>query len=268
MPSGAHITVGTDIWSTSVVDERGAVETGSTAVDDDGPQRLGLLASALAGRTVAVASGDRGEPAWTDGITVFVDAGECPLRQLESVTVQASLLPQAAASSPMSCASSFGARRWPKGIWPSKATARWRQRGTAALSRSVADRTSDLATRARLLRPCRWPGAGEGKGRGSAARAFGVIRARSCWRCHGRAVQQVRSEGGDPRSDAKSARPARTRGCRHRGRIRCPGSVHQPCGGGGAARQSWLKKTDARVQPTAVAGDRRGPTPQRTDRKR
>jgi hypothetical protein len=68
------------------------VETGSAAVDDDGPQRLGLLASALAGRTVAVASGDRGEPAWTDGITVFVDAGECPLRQLESVTVQASLL--------------------------------------------------------------------------------------------------------------------------------------------------------------------------------
>ena len=68
------------------------METGSTAVDDDGPQRLGLLASALAGRTVAVASGDRGEPAWTDGITVFVDAAECPLRQLESVTVQASLL--------------------------------------------------------------------------------------------------------------------------------------------------------------------------------
>ena len=68
------------------------METGSTAIDDDGPQRLGLLASALAGRTVAVASGDRGEPAWTDGITVFVDAAECPLRQLESVTVQASLL--------------------------------------------------------------------------------------------------------------------------------------------------------------------------------
>ena len=50
------------------------METGSSTVDDDGPQRLGLLASALAGRTVAVAPGDRGEPAWTDGITVFVDA--------------------------------------------------------------------------------------------------------------------------------------------------------------------------------------------------
>ena len=62
-------------------------------LDGDGPQRLGLLASALAGRTVAVASGDRGEPAWTDGITVFVDAAEAArARQLESVTVQASLL--------------------------------------------------------------------------------------------------------------------------------------------------------------------------------
>jgi hypothetical protein len=58
----------------------------------DGPQRLALLASALAGRTVAVASGAPGEPAWTDGITVFVDAEASTVRQLESVTVQASLL--------------------------------------------------------------------------------------------------------------------------------------------------------------------------------
>ena len=71
---------------------RGVVETGTTTVDEDGPQRLALLASALAGRTVAVAPGEPGEPAWTDGITVFVDAAEPPTRQLESVTVQASLL--------------------------------------------------------------------------------------------------------------------------------------------------------------------------------
>ena len=60
--------------------------------DDEGPQRFGLLASALAGRTVAVAAGDRGEPAWTDGVTVFVDAAATARQQLESVTVQASLL--------------------------------------------------------------------------------------------------------------------------------------------------------------------------------
>jgi nitric oxide reductase NorD protein len=75
-----------------LVNERGAVETGSTTVDDDGPQRYALLASALAGRTVAVASGGRGEPAWTDGITVFIDSDESPRRQLEAVIVQASLL--------------------------------------------------------------------------------------------------------------------------------------------------------------------------------
>jgi nitric oxide reductase NorD protein len=67
------------------------VETGSST-DGDGPQRLGLLASALAGRTIAVASGDPGEPAWTDGITVFVDGAASTRQQLESVTVQASLL--------------------------------------------------------------------------------------------------------------------------------------------------------------------------------
>jgi nitric oxide reductase NorD protein len=68
------------------------VDSDSTPVDDDGPQRLGLLASALAGRTVAVASARSGEPPWTDGITVFVDAAQSAKRQLESVTVQASLL--------------------------------------------------------------------------------------------------------------------------------------------------------------------------------
>jgi nitric oxide reductase NorD protein len=60
--------------------------------DADGPQRLGLLASALAGRTVAVARGAPGEPAWTDGITVFIDAEGSAARQIVSVTVQASLL--------------------------------------------------------------------------------------------------------------------------------------------------------------------------------
>ena len=57
-----------------------------------GPQRLALLASALAGRTVAVASGAPGEPAWTDGVTIFVDAAASAPEQRESVAVQASLL--------------------------------------------------------------------------------------------------------------------------------------------------------------------------------
>ena len=68
------------------------MDDGSTGDPGDGPQRLGMLASALAGRTVAVAPVDPGEPAWTDGNTVFIDALTSVGRQLESVTVQASLL--------------------------------------------------------------------------------------------------------------------------------------------------------------------------------
>lgn len=63
-----------------------------TAGDPDGPQRLALLASALAGRSVAVAPADPGEPAWTDGRTIFIDAAAGASQQLQSVTVQASLL--------------------------------------------------------------------------------------------------------------------------------------------------------------------------------
>ena len=63
-----------------------------TSEDADDPRRLALLASALAGRTIAVAPATPGEAAWTDGVTVFVDPSASAPRQLESVTVQASLL--------------------------------------------------------------------------------------------------------------------------------------------------------------------------------
>jgi nitric oxide reductase NorD protein len=63
--------------------------------DDAGAQRwqtLGMLASALAGRAVAVAGLSSGEPAWTDGQTIHVDA-EAPARaKLEAVAVQASMI--------------------------------------------------------------------------------------------------------------------------------------------------------------------------------
>ncbi len=66
------------------------------AVDDaahaTGVDRLRLLASALGGRTLEVADGGPGEPAWTDGTTVFVDARATPTEQIRMVAVQASLL--------------------------------------------------------------------------------------------------------------------------------------------------------------------------------
>ncbi len=58
----------------------------------DGLGRLGLLASALSGRVLQVAAGERGEPAWTDGTTIFLDADTSACDRLETLAVQASLL--------------------------------------------------------------------------------------------------------------------------------------------------------------------------------
>lgn len=66
--------------------------TDPTDDSGNGPQRLGLLASALAGRTVTVAPGIPGEPAWTDGSRIFVADDASAGEQLQAVTVQASLL--------------------------------------------------------------------------------------------------------------------------------------------------------------------------------
>ncbi|MGV0870801.1 VWA domain-containing protein [Mycolicibacterium sp. XJ879] len=71
----------------------GNVPADSAAGEDAGdPKRLALLASALAGRTVAVAPTAPGEAAWTDGITVYIDPTASAPSQLQSVAVQASLL--------------------------------------------------------------------------------------------------------------------------------------------------------------------------------
>ena len=55
-------------------------------------QALGMFASALAGRPVAVAPLDPGEPSWTDGQIVFVDPSARRRANLESVAVHASLI--------------------------------------------------------------------------------------------------------------------------------------------------------------------------------
>ena len=51
-----------------------------------------MLASALAGRPLAVAASAAGEPSWTDGQTVFVDPSARSRANLESVAVHASLI--------------------------------------------------------------------------------------------------------------------------------------------------------------------------------
>jgi nitric oxide reductase NorD protein len=59
---------------------------------DEALGRFGLLASAIAGRPLEVAPADAGQPAWTDGATVFVDPDARPDEQLCGIAVQASLL--------------------------------------------------------------------------------------------------------------------------------------------------------------------------------
>ncbi|MDM4140252.1 MULTISPECIES: VWA domain-containing protein [Mycobacterium] len=53
---------------------------------------LGMLASALAGRAVAVANLPPGEPAWTDGHTIYVDAAAPSRTRLGSVAAHASMI--------------------------------------------------------------------------------------------------------------------------------------------------------------------------------
>ena len=64
----------------------------SEEVDSDRLGRLSLLASAISSRALRVAPGEPGEPAWTDGRAVFVDATISRREQVEALAVQASLL--------------------------------------------------------------------------------------------------------------------------------------------------------------------------------
>lgn len=81
-------------------DAGGSASVGQPAVPDAaghasvGPaaDRLRLLASAIGGRSLEVGVAGVGEPAWTDGTTVYVDAAMPPAEQVRAVGVQASLL--------------------------------------------------------------------------------------------------------------------------------------------------------------------------------
>ncbi|MDT5164737.1 MAG: nitric oxide reductase NorD protein, partial [Mycobacterium sp.] len=55
-------------------------------------QAWGMLASALAGRIVAVAELQAGASSWTDGQTIYIDAGARTRAKLEAIAVHASML--------------------------------------------------------------------------------------------------------------------------------------------------------------------------------
>ena len=60
--------------------------------DADQLQGLGMLASAIAGRSVSVAALQPGDPPWTDGHTVFIDSTLPTRTNLPAIAVQASLI--------------------------------------------------------------------------------------------------------------------------------------------------------------------------------
>jgi nitric oxide reductase NorD protein len=69
--------------------------TGRWPVGDGGAERLhtlGMLASAFAGRALAVDSQRPGDPPWTDGQTIFVDPSQPTGTDLAAVAVQASMI--------------------------------------------------------------------------------------------------------------------------------------------------------------------------------
>lgn len=64
----------------------------ASALEMAGLERLGLLASALSGCALEVGPVEPGQPAWTDGRTVFIDPAADARERLNALAVQSSLL--------------------------------------------------------------------------------------------------------------------------------------------------------------------------------
>jgi len=60
--------------------------------DADRLHTLGMFASAFAGRPLAVAAQQPGDPPWTDGQTVFIDPSLPARANLPAIAVQASMI--------------------------------------------------------------------------------------------------------------------------------------------------------------------------------
>ena len=60
--------------------------------DADRLNALGMLASAFAGRAVAVDAQRAGDPPWTDGQTIFIDTAAPARTNLNVIAAQASMI--------------------------------------------------------------------------------------------------------------------------------------------------------------------------------
>jgi hypothetical protein len=105
---------------------RGVVDE-SAAMGD--VERLRLLASAIAGRTLEVAVAGARERTWTDGTTVFVESRATPGEQVRMVAVQASLVGAGSLEPGI-------VRQLGRGRASRAATSRWRATGPWRRTRS------------------------------------------------------------------------------------------------------------------------------------
>ncbi len=151
-----------------------------------------------------------GEPAWTDGITVFIDAEASAARQIESVTVQASLLAGGSLAPDVMRKLGPTARAGPALPRRRGPACAGGERRPAAVSGSAADRPgSRVARRIRPPTRWRWP---RTRDIADPPASFGVIRARSLLSTHA-AAAHAESQGAhvSPARREKGARRTRRR---------------------------------------------------------
>jgi nitric oxide reductase NorD protein len=214
-------------------------------------QALGMLASALAGRPVAVAPLDSGEPSWTDGQTVFVDPSARSRENLESVAVHASLI---AAGSLVPEIVGAMVRH------PRTAKRYLAIEGHRALAANgdvlpgVLNAMADPETACRSNSPESSLSMASGKGAlNDPPPAFGVIRARKLMAAGGRAAEQVDHETAAhvPRRESKEALEELDDG--EVDDTDDPDLFSSPVGGGGFIGK-WLKKLLSSARKSGGSG--------------
>ncbi|MEZ5141023.1 MAG: hypothetical protein R2726_00665 [Acidimicrobiales bacterium] len=145
-------------------------------MSDPALERLRLLASAIAARPVDVAATAPGEPAWTDGTTIHVDATATPAAQLQALAVQASLL--AAGSLDPAVVGELGRRHAARRYLAVEGHRPWTS--AAYLPRAVREIIDRRRNERRRPRRIARPGA-RAATLPEPPPTFGTIRPRPCW---------------------------------------------------------------------------------------
>ena len=218
------------VWNRYLVNEISGCRRWPVADDADADrlQALGMFASALAGRPVAVDELQPGEPPWTDGQTIFIDPS-APFRAnleadrragVDDRRGQPGSRRRASAGPPF--------RVWPGAIWRSRVTARWSP--TPTCCRACWRRSATPTSRTAATRPPTSLTVASGKDRDR--RSAAGIRHHPCHqgdRCR-RSVRPSRPSRKRRHTSRDANGPTGTRGTRRRRdrRHRRSRPVHQP----------------------------------------